>query len=86
MVDHVVPAWTPEHVDMSDLRLPMIIVTEGTSDYPGVVVARLWDALTGPTNYIKKYRTLAEVGPSLEGWAKLSPQKHDDPVIKEIYL
>jgi hypothetical protein len=83
--DYIVTEWETD-VDYSWIKLPMIVVTENPSDYPGQVVARLWDALSGPTNVIKRYEKLRDVGPTLPGWAKLSPDKYDDPVIKEIYL
>lgn len=48
-------------VDYSDMQFPMIVVYDNPSDFPGKVIARVWEGATNqPTNVYCKYKTVTQ--------------------------
>lgn len=48
-------------VDYSDMRMPMIVVYDSPLDFPGKVLARVWEgAINRPTNVYCEYETIAK--------------------------
>lgn len=75
-------------VDFSDLILPIIVVTQETSDYPGKVVGRVWEgAKNRPTNLIVIRDTLEQLRETITPrFECIGRNPDDDPVIVECWL
>lgn len=73
---------------MSIVRLPLWVVYAHPADYPGDMVARLWDGMTNTaTPTVLRAPTLEELRrklpPELDRLERLAA---DDPVIVEVWL
>lgn len=72
------------NIDFSGLKAPMITVYKSPKDYPGVFVARIWDALNGPTDTVIIRKNLEELQDDIlqnTGMLFIPRDKRDDPVI-----
>jgi hypothetical protein len=48
-------------VDYSDMKMPMIVVYNSPADFPGKVIARVWEgSINRPTNVYCEYKTIAK--------------------------
>jgi hypothetical protein len=73
-------------LDYKSYFLPMIVVYRNTSEFPGKVVARLFD-LNSPTPYIVLGQSLETIRETIPGhFTNIGRKKQDDPVIKEVWV
>lgn len=48
-------------VDYSDMKIPMAVVYNSPADFPGKVIARVWEgAINRPTNVYCEYKSIAK--------------------------
>lgn len=73
------------YVDYSDLKLPMVVVYRNPSDFPGKIIARIWEAAVNvPTNTYCEYDTLEEMEDDIKKLRyvdKIPRSEQDDPCI-----
>ena len=77
-----------EQKDIDACMIPLIALYDHPNDYPGYIVARLWDVST-PTNLVMVRRTEEEMHSAiskLEDAVYMKRQRNDDPVIIGVYF
>ena len=69
-----------------EAELPMIVIYENPTDFPGKFVARLWDMIWPTDLHVVKdtYEELLEEIPDF--MVKIQRLPFDDPVIKEVWM
>ncbi len=86
MKNKIVPSMAL--VDMSDVRLPMIVICKQPADFPGDYTARLFDANI-PTNIMIKRKAISDVREDIAaaGFAAMIPRMYgDDKCIVETWM
>jgi len=69
------------------VKVPIIVVYNGSKDYPDKFVARLWDIDNKPTQYIVLKDTMDEIRETIpHGMIRYEAFMNDDPVIVETWL
>jgi hypothetical protein len=81
-------SFYPSDVDMSEIKLPMIVVLKNPLDYPDKYVARLHEAMTNQaTNVIMVKGTLEEIRAGIPTlYQKLMPSEKDVKNMVEYYI
>ena len=77
-----------EQKDIDACMIPLIALYNHPADYPGYIVARLWNEST-PTNLVMVRRTEEEMHSAiskLEDAVYMKRQRNDDPVIIGVYF
>lgn len=55
------PVPTLNLVDYSEMKMPVVVVYDSPLDFPGKVIARVWEAsVNRPTNVYCQYETIAQ--------------------------
>ena len=75
-------------VDFSELKIPLITVFHNTVDFPGQIVARVFE-MNHPTNIYVSYQSMEDARSDAidAGFQTLIPRsKDDDPHIVETYM
>lgn len=55
------PVPTLNLVDYSEMKMPVVVVYDSPLDFPGKVIARVWEATVNrPTNVYCQYETIAQ--------------------------
>ena len=77
-------------VDFSDIKMPMIVICNSPTDYPGKYIARVWDAeIPAATSCIQTSDTLEKLRKDIKaaGFSlRLMRAAGDDPVIVESWM
>lgn len=75
-------------VDLSDLKLPMIVIYEKPSDFPNHFVARIWEAtIPAPTDVAMVESTLDAIHAGIPGrFIRMDRTPGDDPNILETWI
>lgn len=75
-------------IDMQKVAfIPIIAIYKHPTDYPEKYVARIWDILKEPTQYIVISDNIEDLRQSIPpGMNRLMPFAQDDPVIVETWL
>lgn len=69
------------------VKVPIIVIYNGPSDYPDKFVARLWDIDSKPTQYIVLKDTMYKIRATIpQGMVKYEPFRMDDPKIVEFWM
>lgn len=75
-----------ENIDVSDLKIPMIVIYEKPKDFPNNYIARLWDT-NKPTNIAVVRDTLEELREVIPNhMVKFDRNIDDDKVIVEVWV
>lgn len=76
---------TFDEVDFQNMRFPLIVVYENPKDFPGKVVARIFD-VNQPTPFCVVRNELDEIRKLIPVFMYHSKRhQDDDPVIAEVY-
>ena len=77
-------------VDLADMEMPLAIIYKEPRDFPGMVVARIWEGKHNlPTNVCCLYQTVEEAKGDLAeaGFFMFMPRSEtDDPCIVETWV
>lgn len=68
-------------VDYSEMKIPMAVVYDSPLDFPGKVIARVWEGATNqPTNVYCEYETIAECRKDIQaaGFGVYFPRSAED--------
>jgi len=73
-------------ISQNDFKIPIIVIYENPRDYPGKLVARLFDRST-PTPYVALADTMEDIRSTIPlSMICLRRQFDDDPCIAEVWI
>lgn len=86
-ISRVVPSFM--HIDLSDMRLPNIVVFHSPEDYPDQFVARIFESLPEPmpTDVVMIADNLTEIRNGIpSNFFRLERNPYDHPSVVEVWL
>ena len=79
-----------EDVDLSGIKIPMVVIYDSPKDYPEMYLCRIWEGAGGhPTNTAMQKNSLEEMREDIQaaGFLIRFPRAEgDDPVILETWI